>query len=186
MFLGGIMNYCPKCGDRLVANAKFCTKCGEQVVSTNNQFNQPDQYNQYQNFEQGYANNPEGQIQAQVSEVWLKAATYEKISASLWMLIAVLQVLMAITGVSDWKILLCGVWNVYASICGFILSWTVKQGDIDAPDAYRDNLWQIIAMIVANVLIGGVIGVISGLLDLYVRHYVLENEEYFNVELETA
>ena len=35
------MKYCPKCGNRLDANAKYCDKCGTDVSNVNKKPNPP-------------------------------------------------------------------------------------------------------------------------------------------------
>lgn len=186
------MNYCSSCGEKLVAGAQFCIKCGAKVGNEtqqpiqNNLVNQNNNGMTPTNYEKFAANYNNGaQYYTNVSEVWIKAATYEKISSTLWLIVAVLQVIMAITGVLGFKILMIGIWNVYAAISGYLFSSEVRAGNKDVPEAYRKNLWQIITMLILNIVIGGVIGVISACMDLYTRHYILEHENYFSTEDET-
>ena len=98
----------------------------------------------------------------------------EKTAAIIWLIIGILQIL-SFAGI------ICGVYNVVASISRFKqanLVLTPYAGFVKSYDKWITN---IIIGIVFNVIFGGVIGVACSIYDLVaVRGYVLENKETFD------
>lgn len=97
----------------------------------------------------------------------------EKISAIFWLIIGIIQCITCVA-------VICGVWNIYASICRFKQSKAVLtpwQGIVNSYDKWMTN---IIIGIVMNVIFGGIIGVAASIYDLLaVRGFVLENRKVF-------
>ncbi|KRL67528.1 zinc-ribbon domain-containing protein [Companilactobacillus versmoldensis] len=118
-----------------------------------------------------------------VQRVRNNAGNYEIISSVLWLIVAISQVIMVINGTLMLKALFIALWNFSAVLTGFVSASLIKQGDQDVPESYRKNLWQIIGMIIFNLLLGGYFGVIAAVMDLFNRYYILKNEDCFNVEI---
>ena len=101
----------------------------------------------------------------------------EKISAILWIIIGILQVI-SLAGI------ICGAWNIYCAYCRFKQSKAVLTPYSGLVKSYDNWMTNIIVSIVINVLLGGVIGVAAAIFDLLaIRGYVLENKATFE-ELE--
>ena len=97
----------------------------------------------------------------------------EQLSAILWLIIGILQVI-TIAGV------VCGVWNIYCAYCRFKQSKAVLTPYPGLVQSYDKWMTNIIISIVINVILGGVIGVAAAIFDLIgIRGYVLENKQIF-------
>ncbi len=97
----------------------------------------------------------------------------EKLSAIFWLVVGIIQCLSCVG-------IICGAWNVYASVSRFKQSKAVLtpwQGIVNSYDKWMSS---IITGIVINVLFGGVIGVAASIYDMVaIRGYVLENRKVF-------
>ena len=97
----------------------------------------------------------------------------EQLSAILWLIIGILQVI-TIAGV------VCGVWNIYCAYCRFKQSKAVLTPYPGLVQSYDKWMTNLIISIVINVILGGVIGVAAAIFDLIgIRGYVLENKQIF-------
>ena len=112
-------------------------------------------------------------------------STMVTISAVIWLLIAIYQILVglifAIFGVGL-VTLLCGAWNIYACVSNFKHAKWVKNCNSIAQgqaivDSYESSLGKIIIFLITNLTIGGGIGVIGSIYDLILRAYVLKHRE---------
>lgn len=101
-----------------------------------------------------------------------RLADYEKISAWLWMILGIVQVLTLVAAIA-------GVWNIFAAYSRFHVVPRIKARDPEIPTAY-EGLGGIILIGVVNLFVGGVIGVVFAVFDLYVRDKVLSNRHLFN------
>ncbi|HET8942619.1 MAG TPA: DUF4339 domain-containing protein [Rudaea sp.] len=101
-----------------------------------------------------------------------RLADYEKISAWLWMILGIVQVLTLVAAIA-------GVWNIFAAYSRFHVVPRIKARDPEIPTAYEE-LGGIILIGVVNLFVGGVIGVVFAVFDLYVRDKVLSNRHLFN------
>lgn len=102
-----------------------------------------------------------------------RLADYEKISAWLWMILGIVQVLSLVAAIA-------GVWNIIAAYSRFQVVPRIKARDPAIPADY-EGLGGIILIGVVNLFVGGAIGVIFAVFDLYVRDQVLNNRHLFNV-----
>ena len=101
----------------------------------------------------------------------------EKISAILWLIIGIIQV-VTFVGV------ICGAWNIYCAVCRLKQSKAVLTPYPGLVKSYDKWLTNIIISLVINLVLGGVIGVGAAIFDLLgIRGYVLENKATFE-ELE--
>ncbi|MBP5261061.1 MAG: hypothetical protein J6Z43_02910 [Clostridiales bacterium] len=97
-----------------------------------------------------------------------------------WFIIAGFQILFGIPltlfgyGVS---MILCGGWNIYASISRIKTINAFKaQPQLIFP-YYENSLNNMLIFLIINVIFGGVIGVFASLYDLLLRHYVMTHKE---------
>lgn len=97
----------------------------------------------------------------------------EKLSAIFWLIVGIIQCITC-AGI------VCGVWNIYASVTRFKQSKAVLTPWTGIVQSYENSLTSIIIGIVINVVLGGVIGVAASIYDLIaIRGYVLENRSVF-------
>lgn len=97
----------------------------------------------------------------------------EQISAILWLIIGIIQVI-SIAGI------VCGAWNIYCAYCRFKQSKAVLTPYPGLVQSYDKWMTNIIISMALNLILGGVIGVAAALFDmLAIRGYVLENKQTF-------
>ena len=97
---------------------------------------------------------------------------YQLISGVLWTILAIVQ--------------LCTCWLGIAAVCNFIIAFSrfmsiskIKARDSEIPDIF-ESIFLLVGLAVANLLLGGVIGVVSVAFDFYIRSLILENRHIFN------
>lgn len=183
------MAFCSKCGAELPVNGKFCEKCGASVLAT------------------GVSGNSAGVGYAPpVKTPTQKLAQREQIAAIVWMIVAVLQALIGLTnlaisgglmwfgdlvnGIFESELLGFGLnWdalftlglatlNAYGSYCSFKREKKVLARVPGIVAEYDRTLTMSIVAIVANVLLGAIIGIAGGVFDLFNRYYALSNANY--------
>ena len=97
----------------------------------------------------------------------------EMISGIIWIVIGALQCVSIIGCI-------CGAYNIYAGIMTLKRSKQVLRPWPGIVNYYEGWLTSIIIAIVVNLIIGGGIGVIGALYDLFaIRGYVLENKAVY-------
>lgn len=97
----------------------------------------------------------------------------EKISAILWLVIGILQILTFVG-------FICGAWNIYCAYCRLKQSKAVLTPYPGMVKSYDNWMTNIIISIVINLVLGGMIGVAAALFDMFgIRNYVLENKQIF-------
>ncbi len=109
---------------------------------------------------------------ARAAEVVRRLARYERISAVVWLLIAICQILAVVTA-------LAGLWNIFASISRFRMAKAIEARNPGVPAAYEEGLTWLIVMGVVNLVLGGVFAVVWIGFDWYVRSRVLANRHVF-------
>ena len=150
--------FCPNCGAPLTGNERFCANCGAPAGQTSN----PSSVHQENPF---------------LAEL----AHREKVSASIWIVVACIQILAAIlVSGTAMIVLICGLWNLYAGYSGIQQSKRILTSWPGLVMTYEKSRNQIIFNILLNVVIGGIIGVIGGIYDMSTRNYVLEHRTGFN------
>ncbi len=97
-----------------------------------------------------------------------KLARYERISAIVWLVIAVIQILAVVT-------IVAGIWNIFASVSRFRFARAIRDGHPGVARAYEEALWMLIVMGCVNFFLGGFIAAAWIGFDFYVRHKVLRN-----------
>lgn len=97
-----------------------------------------------------------------------RLARYERTSAIVWLVIAVIQILAVVTVVA-------GIWNVFASVSRFRFARAIREGHPGVVRAYEENLWMLIVMGCVNFFLGGFIAAAWIAYDFHVRNKVLKN-----------
>ena len=150
--------FCSNCGAPLNNNQRFCANCGTPAGQTSKQSSV-----------------------SQVNPYLVELAHREKVSASIWIVVACIQILAAIlVSGTAMIVLICGLWNLYAGYSGIQQSKKILTNWPDLVNTYEKSRNQIIFNILLNAVIGGIIGVIGGIYDMSTRNYVLEHRNEFN------
>ena len=159
--------YCGQCGARLpVATANFCGACGAGV-----------------HLRHAVAPLPQLQPQPPVhvpsrvdahhdAETIRRIADYERLSAILWMILGLVQILSIVA-------IIAGVWTVFAAWSRFRRVPFIRERDCRVPETYEGVAGLVIIGLV-NLFLGGLIGVVFVIFDFIVRDKVLSNRHLFN------
>ncbi|MGW8115163.1 zinc-ribbon domain-containing protein [Caproicibacterium sp. NSD3] len=150
--------FCPNCGAPLTGNERFCANCGTPA---------------------GQMPNPSSS--GRISPFLVELAHREKVSASIWIVVAGIQILTVIlVNGTAMIVLICSLWNLYAGYSRIQQSKKILTSWIDLVNIYERSKNQIIFNILLNAFIGGIVGVIGGAYDMLTRNYVLEHQNEFN------
>jgi hypothetical protein len=150
--------FCPNCGAPLTGNERFCANCGTPA-----------------------GHMPNSSSSGRINPFLVELARREKVSASIWIVVACIQVLTAIlVNGTAMIVLICGLWNLYAGYSRIQQSKKILTSWLDLVNIYEKSRNQIIFNILLNAFIGGIIGVIGGIYDMLTRNYVLEHRNEFN------
>ena len=152
--------YCRSCGAELPPNSNFCKACGSP---TQGQTPPPQSQNPYQR------------------HVCQKLCDMEHISAIIWGVIAVVQLLVGIS-IGKGFILAVGAWNIFAVYLTLQDAAAALQPSLDLVQKYKDSLSGLLGAMAWNLIAGGVIGVIGSIYEFRIRQFVLSNATLFNAE----
>lgn len=100
-----------------------------------------------------------------------RMADYEKLSAILWLILSIIQILSIIA-------IVAGIWNFFASLSRFGMVKKIRALEADVPENY-EGMGQLIVIGLINVLLGAVIGIVFVALDFYIRDQILKNKHVF-------
>lgn len=100
-----------------------------------------------------------------------RIADYYKISAILWLIIAILQI------ISVWGII-AGIWNVFASASRFQMIKAVRARLPSVVEANK-GITQLVILGIINFFLGAVVGVLFVAFDFYIRDQVLKKAHVF-------
>jgi hypothetical protein len=109
-------------------------------------------------------------------------ANYELASAALWLVLGIIQLASAVVLKFT---AIAGIWNIYAAYTRFRAAGAIRRREPGIPEAFRP-VWPLVAIGAINLFVGGAIGVVFVLLDLYVRGQILDNAEIFDGSADTA
>jgi hypothetical protein len=99
-------------------------------------------------------------------------AGFERITAVVWVVIAILQIIGVAT-------IPFGIWNIIVCINRFRRAEVIEALHPDVPAAFERELGSIILFMFLNLVLGGAIGVVACILDLIVRGQVLRVRHIF-------
>ncbi len=149
--------FCRKCGTRLIDFC--CPSCGTKykvktrVVSVPHAGMLPDK-------------NPQ--------EIVTTLKKHEYISSGIWIIIGILQIVF-------FAFAIMGICNIIGAIASLIYAATqIRPYNYEVYEYYEKHLTYIAISAVANLIFGGIIGVIGCIYELYIRSYVLNNKHAFN------
>lgn len=146
------MKYCTKCGKELLDEAVICPGCGCPATVTVSILN------------------PANALLTKLSE-------RIKTNSIIWIVIAVLQIIIGVSGV--WFPLIVGVLNLIHAVNDMSYSTTVLENPNGIVSNY-ESLTSPIITLVYNLLIGGVIGVAGSIYYfIALRGFVMENKQSF-------
>ena len=107
-----------------------------------------------------------------------RIAEYERMSAIVWAVIAVVQILSVVA-------IIAGAWNLYAAWTRHRIVPHIQARNSAVPAAF-ESITGLVIIGLINLFLGGVIGVVGIILDIVVRDHVLRNRHLFNRESEEA
>lgn len=99
-------------------------------------------------------------------------ADYERISAVLWLVLGIVQVISVIA-------VIAGIWNIIAAVSRFGLVPRIQQRDPGVPAAY-EGVTGLVLIGLVNLCLGGMIGVAFVVFDFIIRDKVLSNRHLFD------
>ncbi|MCK5862581.1 MAG: SHOCT domain-containing protein [Candidatus Hydrogenedentes bacterium] len=107
-----------------------------------------------------------------------RISDYEKVSAILWLILAIIQI-CSLVGI------IAGIWNLFASFSRFGIVKKIRNRDPEVLSAY-EGMGQLIVIGLINLFLGAAIGVVFVAFDFYIRDQILKNKHVFAGEAEEA
>lgn len=145
--------YCA-CGHPCDARDQYCATCGRHLPQHAPQASVP-------------------RAAAISDELMLaRIADYERVSAILWLILGIVQVLLIVT-------IIAGVWNIFAATSRFKMSPLIRARDAGVPAAYEAGLVQLVILGALNFFLGAAVGVVFVIFDFYIRDLVLKHRHLF-------
>lgn len=111
-------------------------------------------------------------------EVIQKVKSYEKISNILWLIIGALQIFVGLQA-GFYLTAILGAYNIVIAVVGFNNLKNICIGNENVVEWYDKRLTWIIIFAIINLIIGGIIGVLIALFNLYTRDYALKHKYAF-------
>lgn len=106
-------------------------------------------------------------------EVIKKIKMHEFISCGLWIVIGVVQIMF-------FAFFIMGICNILSAVVSLVAVLQMKPYKYDVYEYYEKRITAITISAITNLLIGGAIGIVGCIYDLYIRRYVLKNKHAFN------
>ena len=154
--------FCTHCGSEVNENAVVCLHCGCAVPQNNGNRT---------------LYHPQNSQSVSSNTIVNTIAQRYQINGIIWIVIAVIQLLLGISGV--WTALVVGVLNLVSAVQDVNYSKNLPAAPIGIVDKVTPLTGTIITL-AYNLVIGGVIGVAGSIYYLVaIRGYVLENREAF-------
>lgn len=101
-----------------------------------------------------------------------RIADYYRISAVLWLVIAIIQILCIVP-------IIAGIWNLFASISRFKMIERIRDRDPEVVKA-NQGIGQLMTLGIVNLLLGAAVGIVFVILDFYIRDKVLTHAHLFS------
>ena len=188
------MRYCTECGTKLQQNAKYCTHCGTKAVERPAAAAAAPVIPVAVTAEAPAVSAPAAPqavtapvaaptvsattvSHQQAAELLQKLSQRLKINGIVWIVIAVLQILLGLTG-QIWT-LVVGVLNIIGAVSDMNQSTRVLTDPTGIVSKY-EPIGGAIVVLIYNLLIGGMIGVIGSIYYFVAIHgYVMEHKQAF-------
>jgi len=166
------MTFCSHCGKSLFPGDAFCDECGAKVGASVLHPAGSDT-----------TNGERPAMGSAADERTLgRIASYERLSAILWLCLGGIQMLVgAIDGV-EIAIIVVGIWNIHAAYTRLKLPDLIRAHSPSIPAMYEKQVLQLILIGLLNLVLGGVIGVAFVVFDVVIRGMVLRNRALFATE----
>ncbi len=101
-----------------------------------------------------------------------RLAGYVRLSAILWLVISILQIISI-------YLIIAGIWNLFCAITSFSYEKKILNRDADVPERYEGLSGYIIIGLI-NVFLGGTIGCFLLIYDLWIRSEILSCRDIFD------
>lgn len=179
------MRYCIECGTKLQENAKYCTRCGTKAAERPAAAVAAPVIPVAVTAEAPAVSAPAAPqavtaptvSHQQAAELVQKLSQRLKINGIVWIVIAVLQILLGLTG-QIWT-LVVGVLNIIGAVSDMNQSTRVLTDPTGIVSKY-EPIGGAIVVLIYNLLIGGMIGVIGSIYYFVAIHgYVMEHKQAF-------
>lgn len=177
--------YCSKCGRPNPEFSRFCSQCGSPLTAApagaGGAFSfpgpaqspaaflpQPPAVGPADAFRRAKA--AEGRVLAQ------RLAFREEISCIFWICIIALQLFLGLTQMDGFLLVLAAL-NSYSTWKNYEKSKRIRVPYEGLTDQYQRELSSIVGTLIINLLIGGLLGVVPAVYDLFKRNFALKNRE---------
>lgn len=191
--------FCRQCGKPLINGSNFCSSCGtptDNITQEPKNFYVPSQYSQQQTSYSVYPS-----LQGHSLQCVANIVNKLQISGIAWIIVASLQVILAFYQIifvaeigsyyqnNYWIIngvivIGMGIWNLVCGIKRIQMSNSFPQRPVGIVGTF-EPISGIISVLIANILLGGIIGIIGSIFDLTLRNYVMSNRVLlYNIEKE--
>ncbi len=111
-------------------------------------------------------------------EVLTNIKSKEKTEATIWIVIAVIQIIVGIMNIAFyWMALILGIYNLVNAMNEKKEAEKIEERSDNIVEEYEKDLTNLIVTMFINLFIGGVIGVIGGIYAMTIRSYVLKNKD---------
>lgn len=161
---------CSRCGKPLSPGDNFCEGCGAKVDAP-------------MPHPAGSAAASYGEYVAQGAvtdeQVLERIASYERVSAILWICLGGLQLLAGAIAGFKIAMIIVGIWNIHAAYSRLKLPDRIRARSPGIPAMYEKQVVQLIVIGVLNLALGGVIGVAFVIFDFVIRSKVLSHRTLF-------
>lgn len=184
--------YCVKCGTEIKEGQIFCSGCGEKIKKTdigeeilklksrldNKEITQEEYEEQTQLLILQETNS--NRSSNDKKHVLRIIANKEQTSGIIWFIIGILQVIVGLCGL--WTAILIGGWNIFWGSSRIGNAKDIENRQDTLVRDYDSSLATCIIFILLNIFIGGLLGVVGAIYDLFTRNYVLQNQDILKKE----
>lgn len=108
-----------------------------------------------------------------------KVRNVEMICCVLWVLIGIVQMVFVYTAAA-------GVWNIVNSVIRLRNAKNIQADNPNVPAYFDERKPWLIAMVLINLILGGVVGVVLVIADIQSRNFVLQHRAAFEGEKDKA
>jgi hypothetical protein len=99
-----------------------------------------------------------------------------------WIILGVLQIIIALAATNFIYVAIAGIWNIVNAAIFLKNANDIVAGNPNVVSYFDKRLTGLIVILVVNLFIGGFIGVILAVIELVNRNYVLNNRMAFEAK----